>query len=102
MGEFPLWCKGIVESWECWDTGSIPSPAQWVKDPPLRICSLGRNCSSDLIYGLETPYAMGQRRKEGREMGRGWTDALKTDKAEGQGQTEVVLFCFKGGAGNFG
>ena len=26
---------GLVVSWECWDTGSIPSPAQWVKDLAL-------------------------------------------------------------------
>ena len=54
-----------------------------------------------MAWELHMPWGS-EGRKEGREMGRGWTDALKTDKAEGQGQMEVVLFCFKGGAGNFG
>ena len=34
--------------------GLIPSPAQWVKGS-----SVGHNCSSDLIPGPGTPYAMG-------------------------------------------
>lgn len=25
----------LAASWECWDRGSIPDPAQWVKGPAL-------------------------------------------------------------------
>ena len=42
---------GLATPWECWDAGSIPHPAQWVKD--LALC----NCGSDLIPGPGTPYA---------------------------------------------
>ena len=30
--ELPLWGNRSVVSWEHWDSGSIPSPAQQVKD----------------------------------------------------------------------
>ena len=32
---FHCGAKGLVMSWECWVTGSIPGPAQWVKDLAL-------------------------------------------------------------------
>ena len=35
-----------------------PPPRKWVKD------GIGRNCSSDLILALETPYAAGQPKKK--------------------------------------
>ena len=28
---------GSAASWERWDTGLIPSPAQWVRDPVLQL-----------------------------------------------------------------
>ncbi|XP_020922221.1 matrix-remodeling-associated protein 7 isoform X1 [Sus scrofa] len=40
IGEFLLWRNRSVASWECWDTGAIPGPGQWVKDlmlPPLQL-----------------------------------------------------------------
>ena len=55
---------GSVASWEPWDTGSIPSLEQWVKDPTLHSSSLGCKCGLDLIPGLGTPYAEGQRKKK--------------------------------------
>ena len=52
---------GSAAPLERWDTGSIPQPAQWVKDPASQkkkkkeeFC----NCGLDLIPGLGTPYAM--------------------------------------------
>ena len=58
--EFLLWAKGSVAYLQIQDAGSIPGPAQWVK----RIwcccsCSIGHNCSLDLIPGPGTPYAIG-------------------------------------------
>ena len=44
------------------DTGSILSPAQWVKGPGVAVTAInvGYNCGLDLIPGLGTPYASGQ------------------------------------------
>ena len=53
--------KGLVASWECWDAGLIPAPAQWLKGLVLsHSCGLGSNCGLDLIPGQGTPYATGQ------------------------------------------
>ena len=32
----PFGTTGSAVSWECWDAGSIPRPARWVKDPGLQ------------------------------------------------------------------
>ena len=50
-----------------YDTGLIPSPAQWLRIQHHCSCSLGSKCGSNLILGLGTPCAAGWGRKEGRE-----------------------------------
>ena len=30
-----MWRNGSAPSWECWEKGLIPSPAQWIKDQAL-------------------------------------------------------------------
>ena len=44
-------------SWERWDTGSIPDPAQRVRIRRGCSCLLVRSCGSDLIPGPEAPHA---------------------------------------------
>ena len=46
----------------------------WLRVWHCRSCGVGRNCSSDLISGLGTPYAMGQPKKKTKKkkhIGRG-------------------------------
>ena len=46
---------GSAASLEPWDAGSLPGPAQWVRNP-----GAGCNCGSDLLVpSLGTPYAGG-------------------------------------------
>ena len=46
---------GSAVSLELWDTGSIPSPAQWVGDLVLPQPCFGHSCNLDLISGPGTP-----------------------------------------------
>lgn len=56
--EFPLWRNENNMSRQRQDADSILGPAQGVQG--------SRNCSSDLIPGLGTPYAAEQPKKEKR------------------------------------
>ena len=47
--------KSSTGSWEYWEAGSIPCPAQWVKDPALLQLRLRFRLWQDLTPGLETP-----------------------------------------------
>ena len=46
---------GLAAAWECWDEGSIPGLAQWIR----RCCRLVCSCSADLIPGPGIPHAEG-------------------------------------------
>ena len=53
-----------MASLERWDTGFIPSLAQWVKDLGLLYLGVGHHCSTNMIPGPGTPYAVGQPKKK--------------------------------------
>ena len=56
-------------SLECWDTGSIPGRAPWVKDHRCCCsCDFSGNCGSDLIPERELHVLwVGQKRKQKEE-----------------------------------
>ena len=58
---------GSVVSWKHWDTGSIPGPEEWVKDPVLQLRSL-LQLRSDLLsaQGLHMPQG-GKKKKKKKE-----------------------------------
>ena len=72
--EFLIWGKGsAVASWECWDTGSIPDPGQWVKNPALLQLRLRwqLQLGSGSWPGLGTPAASGWPKTE-KQKNRVW------------------------------
>ena len=60
---------GLAASWERWDKGSIPDPAQWVKDLALPQLWLRLRLwlKSDLIPGPRAPYAEGQQKTKNQK-----------------------------------
>ena len=62
---------GLAASVELREAGSIPGPAQWVKDLALPyVATVGRNCGLDLLPGPGTSCATGQPQKEKKENGK--------------------------------
>ena len=57
-------------SWESWDTGSIPSPAPWLKDPELLQLQLRWQPPLGSDPWPENSICCGAARKKGREGGR--------------------------------
>ena len=55
---------GSVASPECCGTGCIPGGHSRLRIRCCHSCSVGCNCSLDLIPGLGTPYAMGSQKKK--------------------------------------
>lgn len=49
---------GSAATWECWDVGLTPNPAQWFEDPAL--LHLWLSCDP----GLGAPHATGQPKKK--------------------------------------
>ena len=70
---------GLEASLQCWDTGSISGPAQWVKD--CHSCTAGHDCSLDLTPGPGTPNAMGRPKRKKKnlfcKLGCFWSHLLK-------------------------
>ena len=76
---------GLEVSQEHWDTGLIPSPAQWVKDQalPHLQCWMQLQLRSDL--GQKTLNAMGrpQKKKKNDRVNGGITNSSATQKTSG-------------------
>ena len=72
---------GLTASWEPWDTGSIPSLAQRWRTQCCYSCSLGLDCSSDLIPGWGTPYATEWPKRRKRKK-KSWMDILQWSPIE--------------------
>ena len=65
-----MWCNRILIFLYRQDPGSIPSPAQWLKDPALlQQRGIDHNCDLDLISDLGTLYALGQPKKAKKNWG---------------------------------
>ena len=63
--EFPLWQRRLrIQFCLCGSKGSIPSPAQWVKNPALPHCVVGSSCALNLVPGEGTSQATDTAEKE--------------------------------------
>ena len=56
---------GSAASWEHWDTGSIPGPAQWVENPVLLQLWPDESPNLDRSRGRGPPYTTGGGEKNG-------------------------------------